>query len=133
MDLKKIFSTGALALIVDFVTEWTKLLHTDYFVHPDWQKAVDADARLFSVVAVILLYITIHNWTRRALTPTLVVLIVVLLLLLGICIYIHSVLPDVPKVDAANSYIRIWRWFFIAADVAAVCIGATFGLWLVAE
>ena len=51
MDLKKIFSTASLALIIDFVTEWTKLLHTDYFVHPDWQKTVDADARLFSVFA----------------------------------------------------------------------------------
>ena len=63
--LKKIFASGALALLVGFVTNWTQLLHTESLVHPDWEKSVDADARAWSVAALIILYIALYSLTRR--------------------------------------------------------------------
>ena len=130
--LKKVLTSGALALIVGFVTEWTKLLHTDSLVHADWDKTVDADAVVWSVAAVIILYVLLQSLTRRVLTPLLLVLVLVWCGLMAVCWHFASIVPGLPVVETANYYIAIWRRTFIAADVAAVCAGATFGLWLVA-
>ena len=130
--LKKIFASGVLALFIGYITEWTQLLHTESLVHPDWDKSVDADARVWSVAALIILYIALHRLTRRVLTPIAIGVVIVWCLLMAVCLYFSSIVPGIPVVKDANHYIAAWRLFFIAADIAAVCAGATFGLWLVA-
>ena len=130
--LKKIFASVVLALFIGYITEWTQLLHTESLVHPDWDKSVDADARVWSVAALIILYIALHNLTRRILRPIAIVLVIVWCVLMAICWYFSSIVPSIPVVANANHYIAIWRLVFIAADIAAVCAGATFGLWLAA-
>jgi hypothetical protein len=131
--LKKVFSAGVLAALVFYVTEWTNLLHSESLVHPDWDKTVDGDAKIWSVAALIILYILIQSLTRRFLTPIVIILVLIWCGLMWLCSHFAYILPGIPVVETANQYIGYWRLVFIAADVCAVCAGAAFGLWLVAK
>jgi hypothetical protein len=65
--LKKVLTSGALALLLGFITSWTQLLHTEALVHPDWEKTVDGDARVWAVATLVILYIALHRLSQRVL------------------------------------------------------------------
>jgi len=131
--LTKVISAGICTIVVAFITQWTSVIHTDTLVHPDWSKTVDADARLWSIIIFIILYIVMHNYTRRTLAVIVIVFALISIVLITMCYYFGSTIAGIPKVDVANQVIRIWKWCFVAADAALVSTAAGFGLWLAAK
>jgi hypothetical protein len=129
--LKKAIGGGALGVITDFVNEYTKLLHTPSFVHPDWDATIDADARVWCAGAVIVLYVILM--LTKANKYWLAGVTIASVLACGVMLWIcSSYAQAVPAYQAAvaDRMIDAWRRFFLWADVFAVCAGAALGMFV---
>lgn len=130
--LKKALGGGALAVITDLVTEYAKLLHSPAFVHIDWDATIDAEARVWSVGAVILLYLILilTKANKHVLAAVTAVSVVACGIALAVCYSYSSAVP-VAQAAAANRMISSWHDVFLFANVLAVCAGTAFGMFLV--
>ena len=104
-DLQKALSAGICTILVGFITQWNSVTHTKTLVHPDWDSTVDADARLWSIIAVIVLYTIISRYTRHTLTRIVLMLALTSAVLIGTCYYFSSIISNIAKVeDCQPSY-----------------------------
>jgi hypothetical protein len=101
------------------------------FVHIDWEATIDKEARVWSVIAVIVLYIflVLLKIRPKVLAIIAIAFFVLCGISLGICYHYSGAVPNAP-VAVANQMIDTWHTVFILADVFAVCAGMSFGMWL---